>query len=102
MSSGALVAGSAPAQWRALDLANVTATLTFDDTVIARQRGGHPAGDPLRPAVDLANALRILQGIAAGQVVTTGTFTGLNFARAGQVVRAVFDGVGSAELRMID
>ena len=43
-----------------------------------------------------------VQGVAAGQVMTTGTFTGLNFARAGQVVRAVFDGVGSAELRMID
>jgi 2-keto-4-pentenoate hydratase len=101
MSSGALVAGSAPSDWRAIDLADATATMTFDDIVIARQRGGHPAGHPLRPAVDLANALRSTHGIVAGQVVTTGTFTGLHFARAGQVVRAEFDGVGAAELRVI-
>ena len=40
-----------------------------------------------------------LLGIAAGQIATTGTYTGLNFAKPGSTVRAIFSGFGSAEVR---
>ena len=40
-----------------------------------RRVGGHPAGDPLLPAVELVNAMRLREGVRAGQVVTTGTYT---------------------------
>jgi 2-keto-4-pentenoate hydratase len=35
-------------------------------------------------------------GIAVGTIVTTGTYTGLNFAKPGQVAIARFPGFGSA------
>jgi 2-keto-4-pentenoate hydratase len=50
----------------------------------------------LLPAVALANDLRTTVGIAAGMIVTTGTYTGLHFARPGNVVKATFAGFGGA------
>ena len=60
-----------------------------------RRTGGHPTKDPLLPAVALVNDLRGEAGVAAGQIVTTGTYTGLNHARRGQRVVATFHGVGA-------
>jgi 2-keto-4-pentenoate hydratase len=57
------------------------------------------ARDPILPAVALVNALRD-DGIARGRVMTTGTYTGLYFARAGNRVVASFEGFGSAELNL--
>jgi 2-keto-4-pentenoate hydratase len=36
-------------------------------------------------------------GLAAGQVVTTGSFTGMQFAPAGAQVRGEIDGLGAVE-----
>jgi 2-keto-4-pentenoate hydratase len=90
MSNGAFVAGDDQPQWRSLDLVNLPASLTFDEKVIAKRTGGHVTGDPLLPAIDLVNALRATIGVRAGQFVTTGTYTGLNFAAPGQRVTARF------------
>lgn len=98
MSSGAFVIGIERLRWRGFDLARLPVTLQFGDQVIVQQVGGHAAGDPLLPAVDLVNVLRTGPGVVAGQVMTTGTFTGLNFAAPGQHVRAAFDGFGVAEI----
>jgi len=92
MSNGAFVVGADQAQWRSMDLVNLPVSLSFDHGVIAERTGGHTTGDPLLPAVELVNALRATRGVHAGQMMTTGTYTGLNFARAGQQVTARFQG----------
>jgi len=98
MSNGAFVYGVPVAQWRALDLVNVDVELRFDDAVVVQRTGGHPTKDPLLPAVALANDLRAEDGVAAGVVVTTGTYTGLHHAKAGQTVTAAFRHVGSVQV----
>lgn len=97
MSNGAFVIGVERLRWRTFDLPHLPVTLAFDGQVIVEQVGGHAAGDPLLPAVELVNALRATTGVAAGQVMTTGTYTGLNFAQPGQRVRASFAEFGVAE-----
>jgi len=51
--------------------------------------------------VALVNARRSGAGVRAGQIMTTGTYTGLCFRRARASVVAIFDGVGSAELQFV-
>lgn len=100
MSNGALVIGTARPDWRSLDLRSIEATLWVNGAVLVRERGGHAAGHPLGPAVVLVNALRAGPGVRAGQVITTGSFTGLRHVRPGDRVMAEFDGFGSAELHL--
>jgi 2-keto-4-pentenoate hydratase len=78
--------------WRKLDLPNIAVTLTVGGVELVRRNGGHPAGDPLLPAVALVNELPA--GVKAGQFVTTGTYTGLTHAKPGQTAVATFAGFG--------
>ncbi|MCC7046827.1 MAG: hypothetical protein IT562_08960 [Alphaproteobacteria bacterium] len=96
VSNGGLVCGTVRADWRDIDLASLTASLAIDGATVARQSGGHATRDPLLPAVAFANDRRNEGGLPAGVIVTTGTFTGLTFAKAGQSVLATFEGFGSA------
>jgi len=98
MSNGAFVTGAPRADWRSVDLSKLDAELTIDGVTIVHRAGGHPTKDPLLPAVALVNDLRTGEGVGAGQIVTTGTYTGLNFAAPGQMVVAAFDGFGSASV----
>jgi 2-keto-4-pentenoate hydratase len=97
MSNGAFVSGGVRQDWRSFDLAGLEACLAIDGVEIVRQVGGHASGDPLVPAIALCN--RLSSGIAAGQVVTTGSFTGLQFAKPNSVVSATFAGFGAAHCR---
>lgn len=99
MSNGAFVVGPQQERWRALDLSALPVTLQFDDAIVVQRNGGHSAGDPLLPAVALANVLRTTTGVTAGQCMTTGTYTGLEFARPGMQIRTTFEGFGSVEVR---
>jgi len=98
ISNGAFVHGPTRADWRSFDLAGIEATLTIDGKEIVRRAGGHVAGDPLLPAVALVNDLRRGPGVAQGKLMTTGTYTGLHYAKPGQKVVASFAGFGSAEV----
>lgn len=100
-SNGAFVAGTLQPRWRQFDLVNAKVELSIDGRVIVRQAGGHAAADPLLPAVALVNALRQEAGVRKGQVMTTGTYTGLHFARPGQTVTALFKGFGSAQVQFV-
>ena len=101
MSNGAYVVGGDQPDWCSFDLANIPVTLEFGDRVIVQRTGGHPAGDPLKPAVDLVNTLRTSAGVRVGQLMTTGTYTGLHFAAAGQRIRATFERFGAAEVDVL-
>jgi len=100
MSNGAFVVGTGRPDWRRFDFRTVAAALHFDERLVVEKTGGHASGDPLLPAVDLVNDLRTEGGVAAGQVMTTGTFTGLNYATGATRVRATFAGFGVAELTL--
>jgi 2-keto-4-pentenoate hydratase len=101
VSNGAFVQGAPQPRWREFDLTKLDARLEIDGAVLVRRTGGHPAGDPLLPAVELANAMRLHAGVRAGQVVTTGSYTGLNFAKPGQKISAIFEGFGSADVHLV-
>ncbi|WP_213953674.1 fumarylacetoacetate hydrolase family protein [Variovorax sp. dw_954] len=98
VSNGAFVVGETPADWRAHDLSKLEVTLCIDGKEIVRSVGGHPTGDPMLRTVELVNLLRSAGGIQPGQVVTTGTYTGLNRAGPGQTVTVDFIGFGKAEV----
>jgi hypothetical protein len=98
---GALVLGApaplAPAQ---LDLRTVIAYLAFDGQPVASARGANPAGDVWRLLRWLAvhAAARGLP-LRAGQVVTTGSCSGLLFAPTGARVEADLKGIGRVALQ---
>ncbi|EJL81257.1 2-keto-4-pentenoate hydratase [Polaromonas sp. CF318] len=98
---GALVLGSpstlAPAQ---VDLRMVEASLSFNGTVAAHTRGGNPAQDAWRLLAWLAlHCAQRGQPLRAGQIVTTGSCTGMLNAPLGVPVRGEVMGVGAVELR---
>jgi 2-keto-4-pentenoate hydratase len=98
VSNGGLVLGAPRPDWRDFDLARLEVVLTIGGATVLRRVGGHAAGDPLLPAVALANSLRTAGGLKAGQTVTTGTFSGLEVAAPGQTVTVEFTGFGAAEV----
>lgn len=89
---GGIVCGPPHADWRSIDFAKLGVVLSVDGKEIARNTGSHPTGDPIAPLLALANALRKTSGISAGQIVTTGTWTGVNFVGADSLAIAQFDG----------
>lgn len=100
-SHGALILGP-PSQLRAtdLDLRTVQAYLAFDGQPVASTRGANAAGDIWRLLGWLAwHCVQRGQPLRAGQVVTTGTCTGLLFAAEDAHVQAQLDGIGLVELR---
>ena len=96
--NGALVPGMETREWSGLDLARLEVTLKVNGETVVRQEGGHSAGDPAGFAVALVNAMRDAGGVKAGQIVTTGTWTGLRFLKPGDRCTARFEGLGGAEV----
>lgn len=83
------------------DLRTLVARLAVDGLEVARLTGGNPAG-----AGDIWAVLAWLVRHAAarglplrrGQIVTTGSCTGVQYALAGQEVRGEVEGLGAVEL----
>ena len=96
VSNGAFVKGGSPSDWRTFDLAKLEVALSIDGKEIVRRIGGHPSVDPFLPAVALVNDFAHRDGVRKGSVMTTGTYTGLNHAKPGETVTAVFEGFGKA------
>lgn len=71
-------------------------TLTRNGAEYQRQRGGHPMGDPLYLLPWLNRHAQQYYGspLQAGDIVTTGTWTGLYPARAGDRLSACYADVG--------
>jgi 2-keto-4-pentenoate hydratase len=91
-----LVVGAACAGWRSLDLAALTLTVQVGGREHWRGAARHPVGDPLRPLVWIANHLSALGiGLAAGEIVTTGSFAGAPALAPGEWAEAEFAGLGS-------
>jgi 2-keto-4-pentenoate hydratase len=100
-SHGGLVIG-APASIRPdqVDLRTVEAYLAFDGQPVASTRGANAAADIWRLLGWLArHCERRGSPLRAGQVVTTGSCTGLLFAPEGAHVQAQLGAIGLVELR---
>lgn len=102
MSNEAFVLGTRRPDWRERRLAELEASLSVNDAVVMRQTGGHVTKDPLIPAIALVNALRHRTGVAAGQFITTGTFTGLYRATPGDRIHVRFTDFGEAAVALTD
>jgi 2-keto-4-pentenoate hydratase len=89
-ASGRYVFGDPIPQWRE-GLADIAVVLEVDGVARRQGRGADVMGDPLAPILWLAEARRRRgEGLRAGQVISTGSCTGMLPIRAGQRVRARF------------
>jgi 2-keto-4-pentenoate hydratase len=104
-NNGAFVAGPATADWHGLDLGAIEIVLTrrHDGASTEVARGNGRAildGDPFGTVVLLANApAGAERGLAAGDIVTTGSCTGAPFLPGPGDYRAEFATIGAIELR---
>ena len=97
-SNGALVYGVGKPDWHGIDFAIQPAKLTVNDRIVAETLGCERAGDLFRLVTWLANhATARTGGLKAGQIITTGSCTGLSFANPGARIRASFPGIGEVE-----
>jgi len=100
-SNGAFCYGAPVKDWRRVDFLTQPASLTLDGVESARAVGGNAAGHPKRLLGWLANHLaRRGRGLVAGDIVTTGTHTGLIFAKPGATATVRFPGIGEASLTL--
>lgn len=96
-----LVFGADVANWRSLDLPNLTVKQTHGRTVQVEKVGGNPSLDPVAPLVWLANFLPAVGlMLEAGQVVTTGSCTGLTWVPGGARVTGSFAGFGEVVVEL--
>jgi 2-keto-4-pentenoate hydratase len=100
-SNGAFCYGAAMRDWRGVDFLRQPATLLVDGAEAASAIGGNAAGHPRRLLAWLANhCARRGRGLAAGDIVTTGSHTGLVFAAPGTTATVRFAGIGDASLTL--
>lgn len=100
-SHGALVLGApSPLPAAALDLRTLHTTMWFNGQSVADNTGGNPAADVWRLVAWLAlHAAQRGQPLRAGQIITTGSCTGLLSAPYGAHVEADVVGIGRVELQ---
>ncbi|MEH2476731.1 2-keto-4-pentenoate hydratase [Nitrobacteraceae bacterium AZCC 2146] len=96
--NGGLVLGPEMADWSHLDLPNLHITFVVNGETVLERDGGHPTDDPLAAAVALANMRRDAGGVKAGQIVTTGSWTGMPFLKPGDRCVVQFETLGGAEV----
>lgn len=97
LSHGALVVGPGISLPAGFDVATQTVELDIDDARAATAVGSNPAGDPFRLLAWLAGHVAARRGgLRAGDIVTTGSWTGLRFVPNGAQVTARFPGIGEA------
>lgn len=96
---GALVIGSG-VPYREIDWRSLVARVRRDGKLVKETRGGHPLGD-LRFLLAWLAGHAAARGcpLAAGDVVTAGTWTGLVAAAPGQTIDVEFPGIGAATAR---
>ena len=100
--NGGLVCAAPNADWRSLNLQTIDVTMTVNGTALKDKNRGHPLGDPLAVAVELANMWRSKGGVRAGQVVTCGSYTGLDYLKPGDTCSVTFEGLGTATVTFVE
>jgi len=99
-NNDALVIGSGTRDWHKIDFLKQEVEFRIG-TRVARARGAHSFGNPFRLLPWLVqHAARRGLGLHAGDVITTGAWTGLEIAKLGDEVTARFPGIGEATVRI--
>lgn len=99
LSHGSLVVGAAVPEWESLDLAAEQVRLLVNGMHV-KTCTGNPGGTIARLLAWLANdGARWAGGLQAGQVVTTGSWTGKDTVPPGGEARVTFARCGEAEVR---
>jgi 2-keto-4-pentenoate hydratase len=99
-SNAALIYGPAVPGWQdlGLDLGRLPIKVTFDGK-LAAETTGNSGGDPLRLLTALANHCTTRTGgLREGDMITTGSITGVAFAKPGAVVVGDFGRLGTVRL----
>jgi 2-keto-4-pentenoate hydratase len=99
-NNNGLVVGSGTKDWQKVDFLEQEVEFRIGARVV-KAKGTHSFGNPFRLLPWLAQhcAKRGL-GLRAGDVITTGAWTGLEIAQAGDKVTARFPGIGEASVRI--
>jgi 2-keto-4-pentenoate hydratase len=98
-SNGALVVGNGVALPQAFQSSTQQVTLEIDGKRVVESRGSNPAGDVLCLLAWLANhATARSGGLRRGDVVTTGSWTGMRFVAPGTRVEAAFELIGGVDV----
>lgn len=96
-----LVLGPAIGDWRDFDSNPPRAHLAIDGKPVTERGSGHPAKGTLRLLAWLVrHAIEERGGLAAGSVVTTGSWTGLTWIEPPAAVRGGFAGHGQVTLQL--
>jgi 2-keto-4-pentenoate hydratase len=99
---GGFVYGPAYADWKSIDFAQETVTLTIDGAVRVERTGSNTSGDLMRLLPYLANeGAPRTGGLYAGQWITTGSWTGNTPALPGSEAEASFTHAGRVTLRFV-
>jgi 2-keto-4-pentenoate hydratase len=96
---GALVIGRKEPRWKQVDLAGLDVVMRINGAERGRATCGSVLGEPVDSIVWMANALSTQGlGLAAGQLVPIGTWTGLHFITEPTHVAADFGLLGKVEI----
>ena len=98
--NGAFIYGPAYPNWRSIDFAQETVTLAIEGVIRCERTGSNTAGDLLRLLPWLANQRAARTGgLRAGQWITTGSWTGAEFAQPRETADVHFKHLGRVSLR---
>ncbi len=85
--------------WASQDLRSQKVTMTINGAKSGEGTGSRALGDPLNVLLWLADHQSAAgRGLKAGEIVSTGTCTGLDAVHPGDVVRADFGALGTVEI----
>ncbi|WP_298718347.1 fumarylacetoacetate hydrolase family protein [uncultured Oceanisphaera sp.] len=99
--NGALVVGNGVTDWQNIELGRQPVILRFNGEEQANKVGGHPLGDPTLILTEAVNHLVARNGgLQAGDLITSGTWTGMIFVEPGTEVEVVFPGIGEARVSL--
>ena len=98
----ALCVGQVVHDWADVDLPTQRVSLTLNGTEVASGVGSNALEGPINVVLWLANHKRVSQGLFAGEIISTGTCTGLTKVAPGDRVRAKFGPIGSINTWLVD
>lgn len=95
----AFVGGAWHRDWRSLDLKAHAVAMSVNGTVRGTGTGSRALGDPMNVLLWLANQQSAQgRGLKVGEIVSTGTCTGLDPVAPGDTVSADFGNLGAVEI----
>jgi 2-keto-4-pentenoate hydratase len=95
IANGAMVVGEFRRDWQHFDFTTMRVTMRQGGRVIVDKTGGHPTGNPAVPVMVLANLRRRSDGLRAGAIIVTGSFTGYHPVVPNEPVTGEFEGFGA-------